>query len=179
MASNVLIGQWATGLWTDLGQPASLSALTISGYAVQPGTLGRLNTLIGTCYSGSGLAGTGLAFDTSPELTNTELSLIEGMFRVSYYNQLAMTMMGTNPADIAWTSIAEGDSRIARGSSINVGKEYREMAKETQRELDRLVNSYVEAVQGGSSPRSVDFLNPGYPSIAFPYSTPGGVIWRG
>lgn len=177
---SALIGTWASGVWQDLGSPSALSALTISGYAIQPSTLGRLNVLIGTCYQSTGHLVTGTIFNSVPDLTNTELSLIEGLFRVSYYNQLAMAMMGSTQAGIGWESIKEGDTTIRRGSPTNIGKEYREMAKDTQVILNRLVNAYHTEIQSSSTPRDVAFLNPSYPSIAFPYSNPyGGAYWRG
>lgn len=179
MASNTLIGLWATGIWETLGSPSSLSALTISGYAVQPSTLGRLNAMIGTCYSGTGYLGTGTVFDAAPELTNSELALVEGMFRVGWYSRLAQAMMGTSPSEIPWASISEGDTKISRANPVNLGKEYRELAKDTQVHLNYLVNAYIQQVQGGSTPRSVDLYNPGYPDIIFPYTSPGGIYWRG
>jgi hypothetical protein len=175
VASNTLIGQWSSGLWQDLGSLPTLSALTISGYAVQPSTLGRLNTLIGTCYSGTGYMGTGIPFDAAPDLSNTELAVIGAMFEVGWYSQLAMTMMGVTPAGLAWTALAEGDSRISRANAVNVGKEYREMSKEANLRLNYLVNAYHTEVQGSSTPRDVSYLNPGFSNLAYPYGRPGGV----
>ena len=172
MASNTLLGAWATGIWTDLGSPSTLSALTISGYAVQPSTLGRLNSLIGACYSGTGYLGTGAVFDAAPDLTNRELAIIEGMVRTNWYNQLAQTMMGLVPADIPWTSLAEGDSKIARGNAINIGKEYREMAKQAQEFMLYLANAYSIDESG---PRDCEYLSP--PPVGYPGPL-GGYNWR-
>lgn len=176
-SSSTLIGLFATGLWQDLGSPASLSALTISGYVVQPSTIGRLNAMIGTCYSGSGFMGTGMPFDVYPALGYKELAIVDGMFRVNWYSQLATAMMGLNQDGIGWQQIKEGDSSISRPATVNLGKEYRELARQTQEQLNYLANSYAI---DGNYVRSVDYLNPGYPNVAYPYSNPGGgAYWIG
>lgn len=158
-----------------MGSPAGLSALTISGYASQPSTLGRLNDLIGTCYSGSGYMGTGMPFDVSPPIYNSELAIIEGMIRANWYMQLATTMMGTSQTDIPWTNLREGDSQIGRANGWSLGKEYREMARQTIEQMNYLANAWSI---NRSYARSVDYLNPGYPGIANPYGVNGGIYWR-
>lgn len=176
-SSATLIGLFATGLWQDLGSPSSLSAITISGYVLQPNTLGRLNNMIGTCYSGSGFMGTGTVFDVYPPITNRQLALVDGMFRVNWYSQLATAMMGLSQDGIGWESIREGDSSIKRPATTNLGKEYRELARQTQEQLNYLANSYAI---DENLVRSVDYLNPGYPNVAYPYSNPGGgAYWVG
>lgn len=163
MASNTLIGSWSTGLWQDLGAPSNLSALTLSGYAVQPNTLGTLNARLGTSYVGTGYMGTGTAFDASPDLTNKELAIIEGLFLVGWYNQLAFANMGYGGSSIPWTRLREGDESIERANPVNVGKEYREMSKQAGNTLTSLVNAYLDNERGTSA--TVDFLNPAYPYI--------------
>lgn len=161
-------------MWQDLGSPDGVSALTISGYAVQTSTLGKLNNLLGTCFSGSGWMGTGAPFDVAPAYHNAELAIVEGLFRVGYYSQLATTMMGVSQATVGWTSLAEGDSRISRANTAYLGKEYREMAKDAQATLNYLANAYATDRWG---PGSVDYLNP--PNVgANAYGSPyGGVSY--
>lgn len=158
-ASNTLIGIWATGIWTDLGSVSNISALTISGFAVQPNTLGQLSIKITECYSGVGTGG--YFYDASPDLTVNELALIEGMFLINWYNQLAFSTMGAGGSSIPWRRIREGDESIDRESAANIGEQYREMAKDAKAQLDLLTNAYNDGLRGTS--RSVDFLNPPYP----------------
>lgn len=73
---------------------------------------------------------------------------------------MAMSMMGQTVGDIPWTAIKEGDSSITRANPINIGKEYREMAKEERSNLTNLINAYIVNVQGSTDARSVDFPNP-------------------
>jgi hypothetical protein len=165
MSSNTLIGEWASGIWSSLGSPPNLSSLTLSGYAVQPNTLGTLNARLGTCYSG---VGTGAAYDASPDLTNKELAIVEGLFLVSWYNQLAFSNMGYGGTSVPWTRLREGDETIERGNPVNIGKEYGEMSKQASLTLNYLVNAYVDNDRGTSA--TVDYLNPAYPYIASAWS---------
>jgi hypothetical protein len=161
MASNTLIGQFATGLWVYLGSPPTLSALTISGYAVQPGTIGSLNARLGTCYSGTGYLGTGQVFDVTPDYNYADLAILGEMFQVGWYSQLVYATMGAGGTSIPWSNIREADSSITRASPVNIGKEYREMAKDANLRLNYLVNAYLDGERGTA--RSIDYLNPAYP----------------
>lgn len=164
MDNNILLGQWAVGVWTDLGQPSNTTATTISGYAIQPSTLGKLNDLIGACYSGSGyVGGNTMNFQIGPDISNTELGLIEKMFLVSYYNNLAQANMGIGGNSIPWTRLREGDSSIDRVNGANLGREYREMAKTANEQLYYMVNAYRNNSQGTNLGRSVDYPNLVYP----------------
>ena len=158
---SALIGIWATGVWSNLGTPTTLSALTISGYAVQPNTLGTLNSRLGTSFVGTGVGGTGAAYDAVPPLENRELAIIEGIFLISWYNQLAFATMGAGNSSIPWSRIREGDESIERANPVNIGKEYREMSKEANLQLNYLIGAYLDNDRGTSA--SVDFLNPAYP----------------
>ena len=164
LTGAALIGEWASGIWISLGSPSTLSALTLSGYASQPNTLGTLNARLGTCFLGSGLNGTGYAYMAQPLLTSAELAIVEGLFLVSWYNQLAFATMGAGGTTIPWARLREGDSSIERSSPVNIGKEYREMAKDANQVLNYLVGAYLDNERGTAS--SVDYLNPAYPYSA-------------
>lgn len=173
MDNNILLGQWAVGVWNDLGQPANVTATTISGYAIQPSTLGRLNDLIGSCYSGSGYTGGNtINFQIGPDISNTELGLIEKMYLVSYYNNLAQSTMGIGGSTIPWTRLREGDSSIDRANAANIGREYREMAKTANEQLYYMVNAYRSNSLGGNLGRSVDYPNIVYPTWTDTYRGP-------
>lgn len=174
MVQNLLLQDWATGLWVDIGQPSNVAVTTISGYAIQPGTLGKLNSLIGTCFSGSGYAGTtGTAnFQIGPWIADTELAIIGQMYLVSYYRSLAQATMGVGGNTIPWSMLREGDSTIQRSSPVNIGKEYREMAKDANEQLNYLVTAYSANSQGASVPRTVDYPSEVYPTWGPSYIGP-------
>lgn len=174
MAQNdELLQPWATGVWQDLDGPATVAVSTISGYAVQPNTLGRLNSLAGTCFSGSGYTGVGTTnYQIGPWVTNTELAIIGQMYLVSYYNNLVQATMGVGGTTIPWLAIAEGDSKIGRVNAASIGAQYREAAKDAYAQLWNLVNSYRTNSAGGSIPRSVDYLNLVGPTWGETYTWP-------
>ncbi len=171
MAQNdELLQVWATGLWTDLGGPPNISVSTISGYAVQPGTLGRLNSLVTACFTGSGYAGTGTSnYQIGPYADGAILGIIGQLYLVSYYNNLAMASMGQGATALPWTRLREGDSQIDRVNAANIGKEYREMSKTAYEQLWNLVNAY-RGSEGGSIARSVDYYNPPVGPYNYGYS---------
>lgn len=175
MAQNdELLAPWASGLWLDLGSPTNTTTSTISGYAVQVSTLGKLNNLIGSCFSGSGYTGAGSTnFQIGPDIGNTELSIISQLYLVSYYNNLAQATMGIGGSTIPWTSLAEGDSRIGRANVASIAKEYREMSRVVNDQLNYLVNAYRTNSAGSNIPRSVDYFNPPPGLWGDSYTAPG------
>ena len=170
MSSAPLIGEWSSGVWSDLGMPPNLSALTISGYATSPSTLGRLNNYIGTCYSGSGYSGYGsFDYDVVPDLSSNELAIVDAMYRVSYYNSLASNTMGYGGDSIPWVSIGEGDTKATRANAAAIGATYVKAALDAQNALKYLVNVYITQSQGGNTPRDVEYPDIVYPSWSSAY----------
>jgi len=160
MLSSDFIGLWSTGLWIDLGSPANLSALTISGYACQPNTIGRLNTYISTCYSGSGYTGAGsVNYDVTPQLFAAEMAIVGAMFVTSYYSSLSQATMGVGGSTIPWQSVREGDGVVTQVNAASIGKVYMDMSVEANRVLRQLVNQYVENVQNSNVPRDVSYYS--------------------
>lgn len=161
MAQNdELLQVWATGLWSDIGNPPNVAVSTISGYAIQPGTLGKVNSLLTTCFSGSGYAGTGTTnYQIGPYADAALLGVIGQLYLVSYYNNLAFAAMGAGANAIPWTNLREGDSSISRVNAATIGKEYREMSKTAAEQLMVLVNAF-RGSEGGAIPRGISYFNP-------------------
>lgn len=155
MSSNPLLAIWSTGVWQTLGSPPNISALTISGYAVQPSTLGTLNSYLDTCFSGSGYAGPGTVnYDTVPDLTENELAITNELFLTSYYQGLAQATMGYGGDSIPWTNARDGDQSITRGSPAAIGANYLKAANDSRLRMDRLITAYINS-NGTYSPRQV------------------------
>ncbi len=175
MSSNTLIGLFATGVWLNLGSPSSTSALAISGFVTQPYTLGTLNARIGTCFNSSGFMGTGVVFDTTPDITYSELAIVDALFRVTYYAQLATATMGVGGSSVPAQQLREGDSVIQFANIANLGEQYRESVKDWNTNLSYIINAYLSQ---SSNALSVDFYNPGGP-WQFPYGNGAGVSYGG
>ncbi len=173
MASSALIGLWATGLWQLIGSPAGVSALTISGYATTPDTLGTLNNLIGTCFSGVGYTGYGSwNYDVSPDMGQEELAILGEMYQVGYYNNLAQATMGVGGMGMGGlpvASIGEGDVKIAWQNAAAIGTVYTNEAKEHQNRMYYVTNVYLNNSTGGNLARSVDLFNLVYPAYSQAY----------
>lgn len=169
-ASATLVGLWSTGIWTNvLGSPPNVSALTISGYAIMPATLGWLNDSTSSCFSGSGYAGPGTVnYDTVPDLTSDELALITELYLQSYYNGLAQATMGYGGDSIPWTNARDGDQSITRANPAAIGAVYAGLAAKARSNLNYLVTSYINN-QGVYSPRQVLLPNLVYPTFSFAY----------
>ncbi len=159
--ADEIIQVWASGVFDDLGQPANTSTSTISGYAVQVSTLGKLNNLLTTCFSGSGYTGAGSSnYQIGPSVTNTELAIINQMYLVSYFANLAQATMGIGGNTIPWLNLSEGDSKIGRVNAASIGAQYMAASKEANVQLQYLANAYRNGSAGVA--RSVDYLNPSY-----------------
>ncbi len=147
------IGNWATGLWTTIGSPANLSALVISGYAVQSFTLGRLDAYIGLCHSG--ISGAYVC----PDLDDGSLAIISQMFLQSYYQQLMLSVMGAGGAIKAMQEVRDGDSVIRWVNASELAKTYLKASKDAENTLNNLVRNYVNNSLGGNMPKDVSYLN--------------------
>lgn len=135
----------ATNIWKDLGEPADISVSYIQYKLVSNPFVGKLDNLISSCHtitSGS----------ICPALTNKEQSIYALMYESDFWGQkLAKITAGQ---EIQWTRLEEGDSKITRVSSVEQGKLYKDMQRQTNEQLNYLVNVYR---QNSSTARSVDF----------------------
>lgn len=161
-------------MWLMLGSPSQISALTISGYAVIPSTIGQLNSLIGTCYMGTGHSGAGVPnYDVVPPYTPQELSVVGQMYLISYYSNLATSTMGfggDGVGGLPFTTLNEGDTKLGRANPAAIGAVYLGQVKEATADLRYLVNAYINNVQGGNTPRAVNYLGLLYPEWGSSYN---------
>lgn len=143
------IGLWATGLWTTLGQPSDVSALTISGWASQSFTVGALNAYTNQCYSG--ISGAYVC----PDLNQADFAILGAMYAVQFYNFRAQAMAGAGGVEKTWTELRDGDSVMRRSSPGELMKAYVAMANEAAKTLRNLVAFYNDYLQNGTLPHSV------------------------
>lgn len=138
----------ATLIYGNLGSPSDLSVSSIQTKLVSAGFLGGLNNSINTSYSI-------VSGDISPELGINEQNIYSQMYSSEYYARKIMQIAGGT--DINWTSVQDGDSRITRSSQTEVGKLFKDMKKQSDEKLDKLVGSYrINA----STPSSVEYAPP-------------------
>lgn len=173
MASADLIGNFASGVWMNLGMPSFLSALTISGYVTEPSTLGQLNNYIGTCYSGSGFSGAGsYNYDVVPDIGTQELAIIGSLFLISFYNGLAQANLGNGTngaAGVPYITLREGDTVLTRASGPAIAAVYYSLSTQSIKNLNYQINTYITQTQGSEIPRNVVFPNLIFPTFSQSY----------
>lgn len=137
MSYTLSVGEFASGVWEELGSPASPSIYSISGWFENH--IGKLNILLDSCYTVcSGIF--------SPPLGNTESSLLRNIYEVDYFQQQTYKaingiMDGTVPD---WSRLTEADSTIVRSNRSELIKTFKALKKEAQMEVDKLVGYYKE-----------------------------------
>lgn len=146
------IGAWATGIWITIGSPSAISALSISGYAPQSFTIGRLNAFTSQCYVGVSGA------YVCPNLDDGSFAILAQMFLQSYYMQLMNSVAGAGGTRVV-QQVTDGDSRIQWTNASELAKTYLAAAQTAEKTLNNLVRNYVNNSLGGNAPRSVNYLN--------------------
>lgn len=138
------IGYWASGIWQfGLGEPTSISSLSISGWLTSTYVLGKINTLLQVCHSGySGLV--------SPRFNIDELGVAEKMYMANYYGLLARGAVAGNNV----VSVRDGDASVTLVNSSTISRNFLDAAKQANNELNYLANAY----RGNEAfPRDVSF----------------------
>lgn len=138
----------ATLIFNNLGAPSDLTISSIQTKLVSAGFIGKLNNAISTSYSI-------VSGDISPELGVNEQAIYSQMYMSEYYaRKISAIFSGT---DINWTTIKEGDSAIVRTSQSEVAKVFKDLKKQTDEELQKLISTYrVNA----SAPSTIDYMPP-------------------
>ncbi len=146
------IGQWATGIWVNIGSPSAISALSISGYAAQSFAIGQLNAYTAQCYipvSGAYVC---------PNLDDGSFAILAQMFLYSYYMQLMNANAGAGGTRLVQV-IKDGDSVLQWTNASELAKTYLAAAQTAQKNLNNLVRNYVNNSLGGNAPRSVNYFD--------------------
>lgn len=138
----------ATLIYNNLSSPPDLTIPSIQTKLVSTGFLGKLNNKINTSYSI-------VSGDISPELGINEQAIYSQMYMSEYFIKKINAIIGGT--EIAWTTVKDGDSTITRSSQTEMAKIYKDLKRQTDEELERLVGSYrINA----SPPLGVDFAPP-------------------
>lgn len=96
--------------------------------------LGLLNTLINTSFQGE-----------NPDLGLEEKAIYKLIYIYNYYSKQARNILrgiASTSGGENILSVADGDNRIQFVNKNEVGKTYRDLAKETKLQLDQLVAKY-------------------------------------
>jgi hypothetical protein len=129
------ISDLASGIYTtefDSDETAA-TVVQISGWLSE--NLGLLNTLINTNFSGE-----------NPNLGLEEKSIYKEIYLYNYYNKQSRNILrgitATSNAGDNILSVSDGDNQITFVNRNEVGKVYRDLAKESKQKLDGLIAKY-------------------------------------
>lgn len=142
------IFNFVNNIYQDLGSPDDYSTDRIYAWMLDNANIGKLNNLIGTCFSGVAFKNdcgniTGYAID--PNINNDQLAIYKMLFDYEYYkNAAGSSAKSSLVIGDDWVSMGEGDSRVTRINKNEVSKNFRALAKDAKEDLDKSVKMYLK-----------------------------------
>jgi hypothetical protein len=136
-------------VYEEIGEAAGYSLEYLAYWFSENANLGRLNSFIGTCYSGSyitGEYGELTSYSIEPSIGYEELSIYQKIFELDFYNKQARNINRGHSIYLEsnYKDLKDGDSSILKISKKEVVKNYKSIAKICKSEIDKLVNSYLK-----------------------------------
>jgi len=172
MSCDYYFNDFIRSVYEEIGEGAGYSYEYLAYWFAGNYNLGRLNTLIDTCYSGSyvtGNYGEMTSYTIVPEIGSEEISIYQKIFELDFYNKQARNTLkgaaGYGGGD--WISLSEGDSSITRSNKNEVAKSYKSLAADTREQLDKMIQSYLkfratpQQVVGDDTSSAGYYLGPG------------------
>lgn len=136
---------WA--IWEDIGQPSAITVDAIKARLESNYFVGKLNNLIGTCYSFiNGVC--------TPEMGNEEQAIYAELYKNNYYSLKIMENLGAG--GLGFTTIKEGDTTITKVSPTEIAKNIQVLKNNSDESLRNLIYSYSS---NNSNPESSDFYD--------------------
>lgn len=133
--SGTNISGLASSILLELDNPSGVSISSVSGWIEV--NIGRVNLLLDQMF----VADSGVI---SPKLGNTETLIFHNLYKTKYFESQAFKIANNVISDdsMDWTSLSEGDSSIQRTNRSNILQHYRNLKKESQQNVDALVDYY-------------------------------------
>lgn len=148
MTANYYFSTFIENVYHDLGNPSDYPIFRLSGWFLDNANVGKLNNLIGTCFSGvreTGINGTITGFYLSPDINDDQLAIYKMLFDYEYYKSLTRDVArsaASNSSD--WISLREGDSSITRVNKNELSKNFKGLASDAKSDLDSAVKMYLK-----------------------------------
>lgn len=126
----------ASGTWEELGEPTNVSVSYISGWYVADSNIGKLNSVINTCYSG-------VSGCIDPAISGDEQAIYKEIYKINYYGrQIASMLNSANSAAGAWTELKDNTSSIRRANKNDLAKTFLQLQKDSREALKDLATQY-------------------------------------
>ena len=135
-------------IYNELGEPADYSFQKISAWILDNSNLGKLNNLIGTCFSGVSYTndcGNITGYGIEPAIRNDQLAIYKMLFDYEYFKNEARNIAKSSiTIGSDWTKLQEGDSSITKINKNDISKNFRALAKDAREDLDKAVKLYLK-----------------------------------
>jgi hypothetical protein len=135
-------------IYNELGEPADYSFQKISAWVLDDANLGKLNNLIGTCFSGVSYTndcGNVTGYGIEPGIRNDQLAIYKMLFDYEYFKNEARNIAKSSVTiGSDWTKLQEGDSSITKINKNDISKNFRALAKDVKEDLDKAVKLYLK-----------------------------------
>lgn len=145
---NYNISNFINGVYNDLGSPDDYNQEKIAAWILDNANLGKLNNLIGTCFSGVAYTndcGNVTGYGIAPAIKNDQLAVYKMLFDYEYFRNEARNVAkssATKGSD--WTDLKEGDSTIKKINKNEISKNLRTMSRDAKEDLDKAVKMYLK-----------------------------------
>lgn len=138
---NQPIGDFASGIYEDLGSPSGITPSYISGWLVN--NVGLLNVAINSDYTGiSGeIYSTGCTGELVTGLGQDEQAIYKCIYNINYYQRKLSESLNAAAYD-TWVEIQDEGSRVKRVSKNDLAKSYTAQIKDSSMNCKDLVNMY-------------------------------------
>ncbi len=139
---------FVNNIYNELGEPSDYSPQKISAWILDNANLGKLNNLIGTCFSGVAYTndcGNVTGYGIEPAIRNDQLAIYKMLFDYEYFRGEARNMAKSS-ATIGndWTNLREGDSSITKINKNEISKNFRSLSRDSKEDLDKAVKLYLK-----------------------------------
>jgi hypothetical protein len=135
-------------IYNELGEPVDYSPQKITSWILDNANLGKLNNLIGTCFSGIAYTndcGNVTGYGIDPAIKNDQLAVYKMLFDYEYFrNEARNVSKSSSTKGSDWTDLKEGDSTIKKINKNEISKNLRTMSRDAKEDLDKAVKMYLK-----------------------------------
>jgi hypothetical protein len=139
---------FVNNIYSELGEPSDYLPEKISSWFLDNANIGKLNNLIGTCFSGVAYTnnkGTITGYAIEPAIRNDQLAIYKMLFDYEYFKSESRNMAKSSAIfGSDWTKLQEGDSSITKINKNEISKNLRTLSRDAKEDLDKAVKLYLK-----------------------------------
>jgi hypothetical protein len=135
-------------IYNELGEPSDYPPQKINAWVLDNANLGKLNNLIGTCFSGVAYTndcGNVTGYGIEPAIRNDQLAIYKMLFDYEYFKSESRNIAKSSATfGSDWTRLQEGDSSITKINKNEISKNFRALSRDAKEDLDKAVKLYLK-----------------------------------